>query len=496
MQQSVQPYKILFVTLQKASLTPLIQIPILSYFYINMALLDSISLFSNSVIIAQWENGKLGSILPNDKSQFVFEEHEYIGDTNNLQRSETKQDEKCPVLACGFVYYWLLYRKRKTKRAERLDFLVPKDRGKTPKEIYDIYIDARKQWFIQEMRKRPDVWKYPDLEKLFYEKNLTVEFEKNLILDSSPLLDFLDEEDKEELFDVMKNFLDYVAYIVEPYQHVMENAARQKRIEHNNSTIEAFCKHVQEDMDAKWPNPKHEPDNKVYTIESPEILEYAKNLTDLQAEILRQLVVCAGEIKTWQENPILNQYSEPEIWEACCPLYTDSIIIAFIDWGHVSALCIKDKGKLVLRKYKELRKDDVGSELELSGKSADAFKSVFLETFRMFDNEYSTIKIIPNVAKTMIDPLSSADVAVFMTACVDNRVGCARKRSLDSAAKIVDALIGLGVLHFEGEKNKKSFQDGVRRKIDRINKNGLMTKDNDMIKDIIDTIQKTAVISE
>lgn len=135
-----------------------------------------------------------------------------------------------------------------------------------------------------------------------------------------------------------------------------EEEARKKRAEQNNCSIEAFCKHAQEEMEAKWPNPKRIIDNKVYTIESPEVLEYAKNLTPLQTEILRQLVANAGEIKTWQENPILNQYSEPEICEACCPLFIDSIILAFIDWGHVSALKIEDKGKLVLRKKNTLDK--------------------------------------------------------------------------------------------------------------------------------------------
>lgn len=129
----------------------------------------------------------------------------------------------------------------------------------------------------------------------------------------------------------------------------LANAARQKKLEENSRSMQAIYR-VQKEMEAKWPNPKRIKDNKVYTIESPEILEYAKDLTPLQTEILRQLVANAGKINEWQKNSVLNQYSEQEIWEACCPLYINNIILAFIEYGHVSALRIEDKGKLVLRK--------------------------------------------------------------------------------------------------------------------------------------------------
>lgn len=302
-----------------------------------MALLDSTSLYSNNTITAKWANGKIGEIIPTKKCQYIFVEHEYIEGRLHMKYLENEWEEKCPVIACGFVYHWLRHRKRKTLRAKRLDVFIPEDNYKTPMEIYDLYIEARKSWFLEYMNNRPDVWKFPDLEKLFYEQSLTTASEEELILKSEPLLDYLDEEDREEFIDVMKNFLDYVAHIVEPYQHVMENATIQKQSE-------------QKEMDAKWPNPKRIKDNKVYTIDSPEILEYAKNLTELQTEILRQLVANAGKIKAWQDNPVLNQYSESEIWEACCPLYSNRIILAFMEWGHVSALKIEDKGKLVLRK--------------------------------------------------------------------------------------------------------------------------------------------------
>lgn len=450
-----------------------------------MSLLDKTSFFSNNTINAKWANGKTGAIIPTNKNQYIFVEHVYIEDRLELKYPENEWEEKSPVLAYGFVYYWLRHRKRKCKCAERLDLFVPEDRGKTPKEIYDLYIEARKSWFLEYMSNRPDAWKYPDLEKMFYEKELTRATEKELILKSEPLLEYLDEEDKDEFVDVMKNFLNYVAHIVEPYQHIMENAARKKQVERNSRTLKALIKRAQEEADANWPNPERVQDDNIYTIDSPEVLEYAKKLTDLQTEILRQLVANAGEIETWQENPILNEYSEPEIWEACCSLYTDSIINAFIDWGHVSALRIEDKGKLVLRKH-NMVKTSVNVSI-LPGYEVYV-TSVFLPSYRFCETNIDTYPEVVNTFNLCVDPNEPAQVPIFLRACISKN--CARKSAQLQPQKVVKALIGLGILKFNTEEEEAKFTECVSRKNNRISDKELRGNDETIYNSVVDSLSR------
>lgn len=429
-----------------------------------MALLDSVSLYSNVTTVTKWANGKFGLIVPTRKETYVFVEHEYKGDMLICSVKEQEWDEKCPVLAHGFVTYWLMHRARKSDRAKRLDVFVPKERTMAPMEIFDSYIAQLKSRFFEMMKKRPDAWKYPDLEKTFYETVLTRDYEAKYILQSEPLLDYLDEEDKMEFVDMMKNFLDYVSHIVEPYQHVIEKAARQKRIEENRKAFEDIIARAEEE-ESKFPHPKPKTDNKKYNIGSPEIYELALQIDALQFEILHQLVTHKDDIPDWKDNEMLNQFTNDEIREAVCPLVEENLVIAFMEVGIVSHIRIKDKGKLVLRKYKSLPQESQPidsfaehankkvSPIEVPGEYKNSVKAVFIETVKVNNEKVQTFPSIVNAFQLCVAPNSAPQIAVFIQACIAKK--CAKKAALDEPTSVVKALIGLGLIEVSEEEEQK-----------------------------------------
>lgn len=430
-----------------------------------MALLDSVSLYSNITTVTKWANGKFGLIIPTRKETYVFVEHEYKGDMLVCSVKEQERDEKCPVVAHGFVVYWLMHRERKSDYAKRLDVFVPKERTMAPMEIFDSYIAQLKSRFFEMMKKRPDAWKFRDLGKTFYETVLTRESEAKYILQSEPLLEYLDDEDKEEFIDVMKNFLDYVSYTVEPYQHVMEKAVCQKRIDENRKTFKAIIARAEEE-NSKYPQPKPKPDNNKYNINSSEIKELALQIDDLQFEILQQLVAHKDDIPDWKDSEALNLFTNDEIRDAVFPLVEENLIIAHIEVGVVSHLKIKDKGKLVLRKFKSLDPSPTATDnptdntneepapIEILEEYKNAVKAVFIDTIRVEKKQVQTLPSIIKAFRHCIAPNSAPQIAVFVQACIAKR--CARQTALGKPTDVVNALIGLGLIEVsEDEKQKK-----------------------------------------
>lgn len=271
-----------------------------------------------------------------------------------------------------------------------------------------------------------------------------------------------------------------------------EEEARRKSIKQNDEELLAFCENAQAELDAQWPNPIRKNDQWEYTIDSPEIQEYANTLTNLQLEILRQLNENKGEIKEWESNKILNSYTAKEIWEAVCPLYSECLILAFIEWGKVSSLKMGDKGKLVLRKYNESlvqmceqnsteevvalqsQVDDLKKRVadyeqilhaQIPAEYESSIKSVFLPSYRLYNQDHPTYPQVREIGKFNLDPYEPTMVPIFIKACITMK--CARKSAMKHPSKIVDALIGLGALQIE-ENNKKNFCDSVGRKIKRL----------------------------
>lgn len=445
-----------------------------------MALLDKISLYANNTIVTIWNNGKRGFISPTREGTYVFVDYSDEPVTVDNLSIKGEWPEKCPVVAYGFAAYWLMHRKRKSLRARRMDVFVPEERYKNPVQTYKSYIEHLKTTFKKQFQERPDAWRYPDEDEFFYTNVLTRETEAKYILQSEPLLEYLDEEDKEEFVDVMKNFLDYVSHIVEPYQHVMENAVRQKRIEENRKTFEAIIARAEEEK-AKFPQPKPKPDNKEYNINSPEIKELAQRINNLQFEILHQLVAHKDDIPDWKDNETLNQFTNDEIREAVCPLVEENLVIASIEVGIVSHIRIKDKGKFVLRKRKSLTQeshqidsttehaDIEDSSIEIPEEYKDAVKSVFLETIKVNKKEVYTFPAIIKTFRLYIAHSSASQIVMFIQACITKE--CARKSVLKEPTTVVKALIGLGLIEVsEDEEQKKKEIKNLASKIGKKNR--------------------------
>lgn len=224
-----------------------------------MSLLDKIAFFSNASVCNIWANGKYGVIIPADKNTYRFVEYEKIGGQSHEKYSGQELEDKSPILAYGFVYYWLQHRKRSNKFEERLDSMFSKFCGKpheclTPKEIYDGYIEARKTWFFDVFKNRPDAWRFPDLEKAFYEQELNVSQEQELINYSFPLDEYLDEEDKEELNTVCFEFLEYLDYVIKERRKQYVKYNYRKEYERNIDAV--FNKKYKFNEKYYWTNPE------------------------------------------------------------------------------------------------------------------------------------------------------------------------------------------------------------------------------------------------
>lgn len=451
-----------------------------------MALLDSVSFYANNIRLAIWANGKYGALLPWENNTYIFVEHIEQEEFPTEKFHKTEWSEKCPTVTYGFVSYWLRNRERSTEYAKKLDGIAPGGTGgKTPVEIYGSYIEARKAWFEETMKKQPDAWKYPDLEKLFYEQNLTVNGEEELIGKSMALLEYLDEEDKAEFMNIVKNFLDYVEYIVEPYQHTKEEEAKKKRIEQYTKTAHALVERMKE-LDEKWPEPNRKDDDREYTIESPEIRKYAEKLTPLQIIVLQELISNAGNIPDREANTTLNQYSEPELWDACCPMFEAALINASFDCGHVFALEIEDKGRLVLRKFNQIQANAYA--VSIPEEYMPFVTSVFRKTYRLCEKEIETYPEVANTFSRCIDPNEPAQVPIFIEACINR--GCARETARQQADKVVKALIGLGVLEFEVEENQKKYKENVMRKMTRMKGKDLSNNDQELYDSVIKSLNR------
>lgn len=186
-----------------------------------MAFLNSISTDSNRYYLCVWANGKYGAIKPNRQGKYIFYECKYDKDKNvtTPKYFHGEEDFLMPI-AYGFVSFWLS--KRRMKRTDQRNTFTPA--YLTPKEIYFLYIKERKSAYFAMMGGDANDTNDPELEKLFYEQNLTVDSEAELIAMSQPLLDYLDIEDEAEYYVVMADFLDYVESIVKPYQEVSEHS--------------------------------------------------------------------------------------------------------------------------------------------------------------------------------------------------------------------------------------------------------------------------------
>lgn len=186
-----------------------------------MALLDRIYILREMNKIVHWSNGTSGMIIRTFRDTFAFVEHHPNSIGYYLPVIEYKEWEtKCPDVAFGFVVFWIKNRKHKTNYLEKIGLVDPENRGKKPREIFDLYIHNLKEQFLEDFDDQPDSWRYSAQEKeqMFYDKKLSRENEEELIKKSEPLLSYLDEDDIKEFRSVMSNYLDYVSSIIEKFR--------------------------------------------------------------------------------------------------------------------------------------------------------------------------------------------------------------------------------------------------------------------------------------
>lgn len=119
-------------------------------------------------------------------------------------------------------------------------------------------------------------------------------------------------------------------------------------------------------------------------------------------------------------------------------------------------------------------------------------ESVFLKTFRYNDQNQDTYRIVREVAQICLDPNEAPQIPVFIHAC--SELKCSRESTLLYPRKVVDALIGLGILKFKDEAETKNFSDKVGRKNKRFDVCKMNELDQTLFDSFLDKLQRACIV--
>ena len=155
-------------------------------------LLDKISKCPNNTIVTDaWLTGQTGMIV-DIQNDCVFRFVDYINNNGEPRKKHTTVASmlSCPIVACGFVGYWLHERDTKGIIA-----------------LFEDYYNMRMKEYVKAHANEANAWKR-DLQKEFvYDYHLVAE--NKLINKSKALFDYVTESDKKEIQDIIDNYLEF-----------------------------------------------------------------------------------------------------------------------------------------------------------------------------------------------------------------------------------------------------------------------------------------------
>lgn len=138
-----------------------------------------------------WANGKYGSIYDLENNCVLrFIE---VPDGTHYKYKEEDWKQKSPILASGFVVWWLLYR-----------------RSKSVLDIYESYCQMRMAQYKARREKDADSWKC-DIEDEFFNKEW-LDIERKCVYESQALFGFVSEQDGKEIQDIINNYWSFIKH--------------------------------------------------------------------------------------------------------------------------------------------------------------------------------------------------------------------------------------------------------------------------------------------
>lgn len=171
------------------------------------SVIDKISPSNIRYYYEGWRNGKHGSICQT-KGIYRFVEMAYgkSGMLDDVNRNE----EDNPIVAIGFVAYWLQFNSKMDpviKRLTKYNCEIPKD----IREQFDNYTQIRFEQFRRKHRDDPETWDW-DWEREFY-ANFIIPHEMAFNKLSEALFDYISDSDIELVRSVMNSYIKYLKKI-------------------------------------------------------------------------------------------------------------------------------------------------------------------------------------------------------------------------------------------------------------------------------------------